>query len=115
MAYVVTTPDAAYGFICNAVGDDISGCEEILAAVAGKKIIVKHVTINSGANITITLGAGETGGNVTTALLGPITFAANTSMVWNFSPYMYLPTATSLTCDSSGAGNICIFVQGVIQ
>ena len=115
MAIAVTTPSAKVGFIDNATSANASGCEEIHAAVAGKKIKIRHLTINSTDAISITIGAGETGGAVTTALLGPIAFAALESMQWNFNPLLELPAATSLTVDASGAGAFCVFVQGVIE
>lgn len=115
MAITVTTPGAKQGFIVNGVTADASACEELQAAVAGKKIKVRHVTINSGAGITITLGAGETGGAVTTALIGPVTFAANESMQWTFNPPMELPENTALVVDAGGAGAVCVFAQGVIE
>ena len=115
MAITVTSPQARYGKIYNAVSGDLSACEEIAAAVSGKKIKIRHITINSGGAITITIGAGETGGAVTTALIGPVNFAANTSMQWDFNPLMELDANTSLTVDSSGAGNACIFVQCFVE
>lgn len=115
MAITVTTPGAKQGFIVNGVSADASACEELQAAVAGKKIKVRHVTINSGAGITVTIGAGETGGAVTAALIGPVSFAANESMQWDFSPHMELPENTALVVDASGAGAVCVFAQGVIE
>lgn len=115
MAISVQSPSCKVGFIKNATSADASGCEEIIAAVTGKRIKLRHVTINSTGAITITLGAGETGGAVTAALLGPVAFAANSTLQWDFNPNMVLPVATALTVDSSGAGNILVFVQGVIE
>lgn len=115
MAITKTTPTVKVGFLVNGVSADLSGCEELVAAVAGKSIKVKHLTINSGAAITVTLGAGETAGSVTAALLGPVSFATNQSLQWNFWPLMELPVATALTVDASGAGDVCVFVQGVIE
>lgn len=117
MAIAITTPSPAkFGWIINATSADASGCEELVAApAAGTSIIVDHLTINSGAAISITIGAGETGGAVTTALIGPVSFAANTSMQWDFPQGIVLTAATSLTVDASGAGAICIFAYGRIQ
>lgn len=115
MSITVTSPKSKLGFIKNAVCVDATSCEEIHIAVVGKKIKVRHLTINSGANITITIGEGETNGAVTTALLGPISFAANQSMQWNFNPLMELTENTSLTVDSSGFGDICVFAQGIVE
>lgn len=118
MAIAVTTPTPGkFGFILNATSADASGCEELKAApAAGTSIIVDHLTINNGAAaISITIGEGENAGAVTTALIGPIAMAANTSLQFMFPYGMVLTAATSLTVDASGAGAICIFVQGRVQ
>ena len=115
MAIAVTSPSAKVGFIKNATSADASGTEEIHAAVADKKIKIRHMTINSTSAIAITIGAGETGGAVTAALIGPLEFAALSSLQWDFYPPLELPTNTSLTVDADGAGVICIFVQGVVE
>ena len=118
MAISVTNPAVGkFGFFLNATSADVSGCEELRAAPgAGLSIYVDHLTINSGAATTITIGEGETGGAVTTALIGPVSFAANQSMHWDFlKGGMVLTPATALTIDASGAGNICIFASGRIE
>jgi hypothetical protein len=118
MAIAITTPTPGkVGFIINATSADVSGCEELKAApAAGLSIIVDHLTINNGANaISITIGEGETGGAVTTALIGPVAMAANTSIQWDFPSGMVLTAATSLTVDASGAGAVCIFTYGRIE
>ena len=118
MAISVTTlTTGKFGFVLNATSADASGCEELKAApAAGSSIIVDHLTINNGANaISITIGAGETDGAVTTALIGPIAMAANTSIQWDFRNGIVLTAATSLTVDASGAGAICVFVEGRVQ
>ena len=110
---VQTSGFAVVGYSANA-----SACEELKAApAAGTSIIIDHLTINNGASaISITIGEGETGGAVTTALIGAIAMAANTSIQWDFYPAgLVLTAATSLTVDASGAGAICIFAQGRIQ
>lgn len=116
MAIAVTTPIAKSGFIVNATSADASGCEEIIAATSGKAIKINHLTINNGANaISHTIGQGKTGAAVTTALIGPIAMAANTSIQWTFSPSLELAVGTALDIDSSGAGAVCVFAQGVIE
>jgi hypothetical protein len=115
MAISVTTPAPnKFGFILNATSADAQACEELMAApAAGTSIIVDHLTINNGANaISITVGEGVTAGAVTTALIGPIAMAANTSLQWDFRHGMALTAAKSLTVDASGAGAICIFCMG---
>ncbi len=118
MAITVTTPTPGkFGFILNATSADASGCEELKAApAAGTSVIVDCLTINCGASaLSITIGEGETGGAVTTALIGPIAMAANTSLQFDFRSGMKLTAATSLTVDASGAGAICIFAQGRVE
>jgi hypothetical protein len=124
MAISITTPNPSkFGFILNATSADASGCEELKAAPAvGLSIILDHLTINNGANaISITIGEGKTGSAVTTALIGPIAMEANTSIQWDFarpwsvSAGLVLTAATSLTVDTSGAGQICIFAIGRVQ
>jgi hypothetical protein len=100
----------------NATSADASGCEELKAApAAGLSIIVDHLTINSAAAITVTIGAGKNGAAVTTALLGPITFTAGQTLQWDFPYGMVLPAATALDVDAGGAGNICVFARGRVE
>lgn len=120
MAISVQSPTVAgSGFIKNATSADASGCEEIIAAPGtGVSIYIEKIKITSGAGITITIGAGETGGAVATALIGPVTFAANQTISWEFTgraKALKVTAATSLTVDAGGAGNICVFVQGYIE
>jgi hypothetical protein len=115
MAIAITTPTPGkFGWIINATSADASGCEELKATPgAGIQLIVDHITINNGANaITITIGQGAAAGAVETALLGPISFAANTSLQFTFPDGMWLAANKSLTVDTSGAGAICIFARG---
>lgn len=121
MAITVTTPQHGTmpgdGFILNGVSADASGCEELKAAPAtGISIVVDDLTINNGAGAqSITIGEGETTGAVTTALIGPIAMAANTSLQFQFRHGMKLTAATSLTVDSTGATALCIFAQGRVE
>lgn len=118
MPITVTTPTVGTaGFIVNGVSADASGCEELKASPGtGKYLLITHITINNGADaLSHTIGAGETTGAVTSAMIGPVAMAANTSLQWNFNPPMRLPAATALVIDSSGAGAVCVFVQGRIE
>lgn len=115
MAITLTTPSPGkFGWIVNGTSADASGCEILVAAPgAGIQLIVDQLTINCGSSaITITIGQGVSAGAVEVALLGPISFAANTSLQFTFQYGMWLLANKSLTVDTSGAGNICIFVQG---
>ena len=117
MAIAVTSPQpAGSGFILNATSADASGGEEILAApAAGVSIVVEHLVISGDAAESVTIGEGITGAAVTTALIGPVTFAAGQTIAWPFigrAQGMVLTAATNLSCDAGGAANICIWVQG---
>lgn len=118
MAITVTTPAVGkFGFFANGVSADASGTEELVAGVAGKSIYVDHLTISSDAAITISIGEGETvPGTPDTVLLGPVPFAVNQSIPWNFlNGGMKLTAAKSLVVDASGAGNINVFASGRIE
>ena len=122
MAITLTTPECGpgsfQGFIVNGVSADASGCEELKAAPGtGKSILVHHLTLNNGANaLSHTIGEGETTpGSVDTALIGPIAMAANSFLQWDFYPPLRLTVNKSLVIDSSGAGAVCVFVEGEIK
>lgn len=117
MAITVTSPAPwSAGWIKNANSADASGCEEIIAAPgAGSSLVIEHLVVSSDSAISITIGEGETAGAVTTALIGPVTFAAGQSMAFPMSGRtrgIKLTTNKSLTVDASGAGNINVWVQG---
>jgi len=118
MAITVTNPQPGkFGFFANGVSADASGVEQLVAAVAGKSIYLDHLTISSDSAISISIGEGETvPGTIDTVHLGPIPFAANQQMQWNFlNGGMRLTAATSLVVEASGAGNICVFASGRIE
>jgi len=119
MAIDVTNPDCGtFGFFANGTSADASDVEELVAApAAGLSIYVDHLTIASDAAISISIGEGETvADNIDTVHLGPIPFAINQQMQWNFlNGGMKLTAATSLVVGASGAGNICVFVSGRIK
>lgn len=118
MAIDVTTPSPGkFGFFLNAVSADASGVEELKAAVAGKSIYIDHLTISSDSAIDISIGEGETvPGTIDTVLLGPVPFAVNQHIPWNFlNGGMKLTEATALVVEASGAGNINVFASGRIE
>ena len=118
MAIVVTNPGVGtFGFFLNATSADASGVEVLKAAVAGKQIIVDHLTISSAAAISISIGQGETvPGTIDTVFLGPVLFAVNQSMQWNFlNGGMVLTAATLLAVGASGAGAINVFASGKVK
>jgi hypothetical protein len=77
MAITVTSPQATVGFIKNAVSADASGTEEILAGTAGKKIKLKHVTMNNltAGALTFTLSGAA-------ALIGAVSIGAGNICVF---------------------------------
>lgn len=118
MAWTVTALQPVdSGFAVNAVTDDASGCEELVAAQgAGKKLILRQVIISCVAAITITVGAGETTGAVSSPILGPVTFAATSPVaIFNFVRGIVLDANTSLTVDASGAGAFTLFAIGDVK
>jgi hypothetical protein len=109
---------ATRGFAVNASSADLSGTEELQAApAAGTNIYLTQLEISCVEAITVTIGAGETGGAVTTVLFGPFNFAAGNGspISIQLNPAVKLAAATSLTADASGAGVVQIFVQGYIE
>ena len=102
------------GFSVNGNSSDLSGCEELVAAVAGKSIFLTSAALSFGAAINVTLGAGETTGAVTTVVAGPIYGAANSTVVLKFDRPIKLASATALTVDASGAGNVTVIAEGFI-
>jgi hypothetical protein len=118
MAITVTTPDAGtFGFFANGTSADASGVESLQAGTAGKSIYLYHLTIASDSAISISIGEGETvPGTIDTVLLGPVPFAINQQIQWNFlNGGMKLTAATALVVEASGAGNINVFVSGRIE
>jgi len=109
MAITVTSPQSKIGFIKNATSADASGTETIMAGVAGKKIKVRHVTMNN-----LTAGALNFTLSGAAALIGPISIGANSSLQWDFNPPMILATAQALEI-TAGSGNVCVFCQGVVE
>lgn len=103
------------GFVANGYSADLSGCETLVAAVAGQSIYVEKVIINTLAAEIITLGEGETGGAVTTVLIGPIHTGATSTHILEFSRPIKLTAATALTVDAAGAGETTVVVQGYIK
>ena len=103
-AITVSTSSARVGFIDNAITVSAGGCQEIHAAVADKKIKVRHITINSTAAISITIGAGRSGSDVGAAIVGPLAFGALGTIQMDFNTLVELATNTALTVASSGTG-----------
>lgn len=120
-AIVVTNvPTEGETWSVSAYSADLSGCEELKAAVVGSSHYVMKVWLNSASSISLNIGAGETTGAVTTTYLGPIVFtAAGPNYELDFTEPaslpmkgMKLPVSTSLTVDATGAGATAIYIEG---
>ena len=94
---------------------DVSGCEELLAAVTGKSHYLQKIIIQCASAITVSIGGGETTGALTSTFLGPIPFAATTgNYVQEFSDEaLVIGKAVALCIDASGAGNVFVWAEGV--
>lgn len=104
---------APFGWSVNCRSDDLTGTEELKAAVTGKSHYVESLYVSSGAAITVTIGAGKNAGALATVLCGPFYLAANTNTgLITFSRPIKLAAATALCVDASGAGNCCIIATG---
>ena len=99
----------------SATSADASGTEEILAAAGtGTAHYLTQLTIGCVSAITVTVGAGETGGAVTTIAVGPIPFAATSGspVTVRFAQPVKLTDETSVTVGASGAGAIWVLAEG---
>jgi len=115
MSITITSPNSKVGFLVNAVSSDLQACETILAQTAGKRIKISHLTISSTAAISIWIGEGGAAGTIDNNLIGPISFGALQTIQWNFWPLLELTDDYLLLADAGGAGQVCIFAQGVIE
>lgn len=105
------------GWATNVVSTDLSGCEEIRAAPgAGLRLALSRLWVdcqNAGGLVAV-LGAGETAGAVTAALINSIVLANGVSHRMEFQRPILLPENTSLTMDAVGAGNTTIWAEGYV-
>jgi hypothetical protein len=101
-------------WVISAYSADLSGCESLKAAVAGKSHYVTKLKIQCASAITITFGEGETTGAVTTIWLGPIPFSASgPAFEIDFGELSIQGTAnTAITVDASGAGAAAVYMEG---
>ncbi len=93
---------------------DLSGAEDLVAAVTGKSIYVQKVQIfaQSVTDITVTLGSAQSTG-VTTIYLGPIPLPdAGGSALIDFGPdhAMKIAVSTTFAIDASASCPITVLV-----
>lgn len=103
-----------WGWGANAIFADASGTEDIKTAPTdGTSYYVEYVSLNTDSAITITIGAGETAGAVTTALVGPVEFTTSGGQyAVTFTRPVKVGANTALTVDASGAGDISVVAYG---
>lgn len=92
---------------------DASGAELIVKAPgAGKGLFIEKINVAIGASITANIGQGESSGACAKVLIGPLGGAAMfTAFDFGDEP-LKLDTNQPLTLDASGAGVVCVVVQG---
>jgi hypothetical protein len=112
---VVKTPLEGDWVWASLYSADLSGGEDLVAAVTGKCIYVQQVLV-AGASVTdltVTLGAAQDTG-VTTIYLGPIPLSDQGSYIpIDFGPdhCMKVASATAFSVDASGAGVVSVLVK----
>lgn len=105
----------AIPFVANLRSDNISGCKAIKASPgAGYRIMVQQMIVSSDTALNISIGEGVADSGVTTPILGPIQFAVSQPICWKFKHPIALTANTALVCDANGAGNVNIFVEGLV-
>ena len=129
MAWTVTTMQAPNTttsrkepWTVSFAGDDVTACEEIVAAIAGKCHYVQRIALQYDGTGQTTLGAGDNGaGAVAAPLLGPIPSTRQITAVGmsNAIPFVYeflnppkVPVNTSITVDATAVGNIWGVIDG---
>jgi hypothetical protein len=93
---------------------DLSGAEDVVAAVAGKFLYIRKIQVftQADANATITFGSAQTTG-VTTIYLGPLSLRdAGGNFTIDFGPdhAMKIARSTSFSVDTSLATPTAIVV-----
>lgn len=97
----------------NASSADASACEEIKATPgSGYALVVERLIIGVGAAVTVTVGSGESGGDVEGDKIGPIGGAAGTYFLDFRDRPVQLTANKSLTFDASGAGTVAVYAEG---
>lgn len=111
---IVDIPSRANEWHVSLYSADISGCEIIKAAEAGKSHYLKRIEFRCATEMTVTIGSGANAGAVLTVHLGPIPLdAASGVFVKTFcGKGLKCTSGLALTIDASAAGPIAIFADG---
>lgn len=104
---VVRPPVEGDWVVASLYSADLTGAEDLVAAVAGKCIYVRKIQVfsQSVTDVTFDIGSAQ-GTGVTTIYLGPIPMPdAGGNVVIDFGPdhCMKIAVSTSLAIDQSGA------------
>jgi hypothetical protein len=100
---------------------DMSGAEELKAAVSGSSHYIMYLELHTASSITLSIGADETvAGTMDYTYIGPITFtAAGPHYIRDFTQPsalplkgFKLPSGSSLMIDASGAGPVFVYAEG---
>jgi hypothetical protein len=111
---ITTLPNDGVLFYRSLQSEDVSGGEEIIAAVAGATHYLTRLQVRADAVMDLTIGSGETTSAVTTVHFGPVPLTADTGyFYWEAPPGFGLKctAATAVVIDGS-AGTIWIEAHG---
>lgn len=97
-----------------ATSADASACESLKAAVTGYSHYIQEFFISCATAATVTIGAGETGGDVTAALIGPVHFLADggTFVSFKFDAPLKVAVSTAIVGDTSAIAPVTIYLKG---
>jgi len=117
MALVTTTTGtvAGAGFTNIRYGTDLTGCEELVAAVSAAQIVIEQLAVwhSSSESAVISIGEGETNSGCTTVLLPIPTYGESDgfSEIHLTRPLM-LSTSLSCTVDTDVACKVTVLASG---
>lgn len=112
---IVELPREGVLFYKSLQSEDVTGAEDIAAAVAGKTHYITSLLVRTDAAMDIDIGSGETTGAVTTTHIGPVPLdAASGIFLWRAPHGMGLKctSSTAFVIDSTAAGTIWIEAHG---
>jgi hypothetical protein len=112
---LVTLPTDGVLFYKSLQSEDVTGTEEIAAAVTGATHYITKLSVYADAAMDVSIGSGKTGAAVTTVHFGPVPLDANHGIIfWEAPPGMGLKctAATAIDIDATGAGTVWIEVHG---
>ena len=109
-------PVDAVPFFASMYSADVSGGEDLKAAVSGKSIYVKKIQIICDTTATVDIGAGQ-GTGVTTIYLGPMPVAeegADIIIEFPEKQQMKVAKGVALSIDTSASAPIAVLIEGSV-